>query len=972
MNTRRLSPFLAVALIATIALSVRAQDLYVGSNTPFNTLDITTGTNAYSTTYVGYEVASFSNTLTVAGSGTLLTNSTNLYVGHSGSGNGLAITNGGTVTVAGDANLGHQVGSDGNSLAVGGGAASSLSVGGVLNVGFGGVGNTLGILSNGTVNAASVRIGGYGASNTANVSGGALTATNDLVVGYFTAGNALNVTAGGNATAGAITVGLDGAASNNTVSVSGSGSVLQTAGLIYLGQNGGSNSLAIEGGGKVLSQASDAVIGFAAGANGNTLSVSGTGSMFSNNATLYVGRTGAGNSLTVQSNASLVTKNTRIGGDAASSNNVVTVSGAGSVWTNTGSMRIGSSGSGNSLVVSNGGAVEVRGNTFVGYLGTTSSNNSVIVSGAGSRLVVTNAGTEFVIGGNATSNSVTVADGGELVVRKIQFGPQGRLQIGAGGAAGSVSSNAIIGATNGGGTVAFNHSDASYLFGATMTGDLSVQHVGTGTTTLSAANTYTGTTTISGGTLQTANASALGASAVTLGAGATLAPSGTLSVESLVWNGGTIASTLGTNTSFVGIATNFTLGTNGGAFAFSNDGGFMANTNYAILGWTNWGTITAGDFSGNTLLGLNPTFTINGTNLLVAFKGASGGPTIQNGGPTYTPTNADFMVSNSVTTWSPAQNNTVNSLTFASGSSLQVYNRLQVTSGNFTVGSGSATVQGGQLFVPGNFTKLGAGLLNLLGQVLVNGQATVSSGGLLVNGGFTADSITVLGNALLGGAGTIYGNVFNYGTVSPGNSPGTLTIAGNYTQGSSGNLLVEIAGPANFDSLVVGGAASLAGTLTVTTVDGGTLAFGDKYQFLSAAGGISGEFDTIAMPAGFRGRFLTDAGNTLGTLLVAPQSYTQVAVTPNQTRVASALDAFIAARSGDRETVSVALDELTAGQYPAAFEAIMPSIYASLPTMAFNVANALNTSMFQRMWMQRVGGDPMSISGMEPAPLRDG
>ena len=894
-----------------------------------------------------------------------------LYAGKTSSNTAVIITNGGMVGVGGDANLGHQVGSDGNSLAVGGGAASSLSVGGVLNVGFGGVGNTLGILSNGTVNAASVRIGGYGASNTANVSGGALAATNDLVVGYFTAGNALNVTAGGNATAGAITVGLDAAASNNTVSVSGSGSVLQTAGLLYVGQGGGFNSLAIEGGGKVLSQASDAVIGFAAGANGNTLSISGAGSMFSNNATLYVGRTGAENSLTVRSNASLVTKNTRIGGDAASSNNVVTVSGAGSVWTNTGSMRIGSSGSGNSLVVSNGGAVEVRGNTFVGYLGTASSNNSVIVSGAGSRLVVTNAGTEFVIGGNATSNSVTVAGGGELAVRKIQFGPQGRLQIGTGGAAGAVSSNAIIGATNGGGTVAFNHSDASYLFGATMTGDLSVQHVGTGTTTLSAANTYTGPTTISAGTLQTANASALGASTVQLDAG-TLAPVGALNIESLVWNGGSIASILGTNTSFIGIGTNFTLGTNGGTFAFSNDGGFMANTNYAILGWTNWGAITAGDFSGNTLLGLNPTFTINGTNLLVAFKGSSGGPTIQNGGPTYTPANADFMVSNSVTTWSPAQNNTVNSLTFAPGSSLQVYNRLQVTSGNFTVGSGSATVQGGQLFVPGNFTKLGAGLLNLLGQVLVNGQATVSAGGLLVNGGFTANSLTVLGNALLGGAGTIYGNVFNYGTVSPGNSPGTLTIAGNYTQGSSGNLLVEIAGPANFDRLVVGGAASLAGTLTVTTVDGGTLAFGDKYQFLSAAGGISGEFDTIAMPAGFRGRFLTDAGNTLGTLLVAPQSYTQVAATPNQVRVASALDAFIAAQGGDRETVSVALDELTAGQYPAAFEAFMPSIYASLPTMAFNVANALNTSMFQRMWMQRVGGDSMSISGMEPAPLRDG
>jgi uncharacterized protein with beta-barrel porin domain len=152
--------------------------------------------------------------------------------------------------------------------------------------------------------------------------------------------------------------------------------------------------------------------------------------------------------------------------------------------------------------------------------------------------------------------------------------------------------------------------------------------------------------------------------------------------------------------------------------------------------------------------------------------------------------------------------------------------------------------------------------------------------------------------------------------------------------------------------------------------DRGTLSFGDKYQFLSAGGGISGEFDAITMPSGFRGRFLTDSSNTQGTLLVAQLSYTQVAVTPNQRRVAKALDAFIPAKSGDRETVSIALDELTAQQYPAAFEAIMPSLYASLPTMAFNVANALNTSMFQRMWMQRINGRGFSAAGIDMHPMQ--
>ena len=79
------------------------------------------------------------------------------------------------------------------------------------------------------------------------------------------------------------------------------------------------------------------------------------------------------------------------------------------------------------------------------------------------------------------------------------------------------------------------------------------------------------------------------------------------------------------------------------------------------------------------------------------------------------------------------------------------------------------------------------------------------------------------------------------------------------------------------------------------------------------------------MPKGFRGRVLEDDGSL--TLLAAPESYTLVAKTSNQERVAAALDGFISATSGDKQVVSIALDELTEEQYPGAFEQIMPSIY---------------------------------------------
>jgi len=75
----------------------RAQNLYVGSNTPSNTLDLTSGTTSYVQTYIGFSAGSDSNALTVANPGTLLTNSNDLYVGNEGSGNSLTISNGGAV-----------------------------------------------------------------------------------------------------------------------------------------------------------------------------------------------------------------------------------------------------------------------------------------------------------------------------------------------------------------------------------------------------------------------------------------------------------------------------------------------------------------------------------------------------------------------------------------------------------------------------------------------------------------------------------------------------------------------------------------------------------------------------------------------------------------------------------------------------------------------------------------------------------
>jgi autotransporter-associated beta strand protein len=94
-------------------------------------------------------------------------------------------------------------------------------------------------------------------------------------------------------------------------------------------------------------------------------------------------------------------------------------------------------------------------------------------------------------------------------------------------------------------------------------------------------------------------------------------------------------------------------------------------------------------------------------------------------------------------------------------------------------------------------------------------------------------------------------------------------------------------------------------------------------------------------------------------------SYALYAQTQNQRNVAKALDSFLSNPSGDRRTVVTALDQLAADQVPMALSAIMPTLYQSLSTIAFNNANAQNMELAQRLWGVRLAeGGGFSMSGL--------
>ena len=95
------------------------------------------------------------------------------------------------------------------------------------------------------------------------------------------------------------------------------------------------------------------------------------------------------------------------------------------------------------------------------------------------------------------------------------------------------------------------------------------------------------------------------------------------------------------------------------------------------------------------------------------------------------------------------------------------------------------------------------------------------------------------------GEGTITGTVNNSGTITPGDAPGKLTIVGNYVQTSGGIFQLNIAGPnagTDFGWLDVTGSAGLLGTLDITVLGGFMPTNNEIFTFLTAGGGVNGQF----------------------------------------------------------------------------------------------------------------------------------
>ena len=266
----------------------------------------------------------------------------------------------------------------------------------------------------------------------------------------------------------------------------------------------------------------------------------------------------------------------------------------------------------------------------------------------------------------------------------------------------------------------------------------------------------------------------------------------------------------------------------------------------------------------------------------------------------------------------------------------------------------------------GSVVKVGAGAWTLTGNSTYAGNTTVNGGGLIVNGSLASAQVIINALGTLGGSGVLGGSVVNNGNVGPGNSPGTLTVKGNYTQSPTGTLTIEVAGKGagQHDLLAVGGKAKLDGGLRLVQVGSPRLHVGNKVTFLTAAGGVQGKFANVT-------NNVTD-GTLLKTAVLYNAHDVQLAVTGtdfarltgltyNQRHTAAMLDAI-----GSNPRAARLLDHLTDRAFrdvPGDLDRLAPEELASAFNIGVSLGNVQTANLERRMDDVRAGSAGFSAGG---------
>ena len=607
------------------------------------------------------------------------------------------------------------------------------------------------------------------------------------------------------------------------------------------------------------------------------------------------------------------------------------------------------------LVLAGNGTFDTDANTTLTNSGDVSGTGGLIKNGEGALDLtgtVSHSGGTTVNEGELTLSGQNTYTGGTTLNGVLNVSSDGNLGDAAGGltfnggtlhTTGDVNSDRdVILAGNGTfdtdtNTTLTNSGDVSGNGGLIKNGEGGLELTGTvshsgGTTvndgelTLSGQNTYTGGTTLNGGVLNVSSDGNLGDA-----------------TGGLTFNGGTLQASESMTT-----GRSMVLDSVG---ALRSAEGRTLTVNGPISGG---GTLVA-DGQGTLVLGAANTHAggtlISGGTVVLAHAGGLGSGAVAINDATLR-TTVDAQVTQPLLVMGEA------TLDVASGTTTQLTGMLD--------GSRST----------GCFIKSGAGRLNMAGTAVLANGTCVNEGTLSANG-VLLSNVQVERDGTVRGTGTIAGNMRVDGTLAPGNSPGTLAVTGTVTLTDDATLQIDIdgygtgAGAGNYSRLLVSGAAGrfvANGTLQpllrgISGNAGNTFTpkVGDMFRIVSGEGGVTGTFDRILQPTeGLAARTRFQVYYTTGfdiDLYVTPTAYSADLVgkvNGNGLATAAALDALVEASDAGTTTAEQtdllrAVWQQDAVALPVLVTALTGESHAKMAALAQSNATALADDVTGRL-----------------------